>query len=161
MTINNPCPQCPWRTANQGKKHFASFYSKKNLTRLWNQIRRGGGEQSCHLTDPSHPAHIRAGASKDAVVKECPGSVILVMREMDTMASMSADPSQRRIDDQAVMTYLRERKGGLTKSGILYWCYQRLHLSGVPRIGGPKLPEVNIDDTDIGLPTYLKAEENI
>ncbi len=119
--MNNPCPQCPWRTSNQGKKHFGGFYRKANLTRLWNQIRRGnGGGQTCHMTDPSHPDHIKAGCPEDAQMRECPGSIILVMRELSAMASMGAAPGERHIDDQAVTTYLRTRKGGLTKTGVLW-----------------------------------------
>jgi len=107
------------------------------------------------MTDPGHPDHVKAGCPEDAQMRECPGSIILVLRELSAMASMGARPDERRIDDQAVTTYLRTRKGGLTKSGILWWALQRMQLGGTP-LGGPKLTEVNEDDSDIDLPEYLK-----
>jgi hypothetical protein len=146
-----PCDQCPWRLANQGKKHKFGFYTKANLRRLWNQVRGGGTAQSCHLTDPSHEDHIAVGAKPGATAQECPGSVILVLREVQRMAD-----ANNVIDDAAPKRYLAVRKKGLTKSGILYWVFRRIHLSGVPYIGGEKLPEVDQDDPNIGLPAELR-----
>lgn len=144
-----PCPQCPWRLENQGKKHFGHFYTKVNLTRLWNQIRKGGAAQSCHLTDPSHPDHIAAGASEHAKIKECPGSVILVLREFKLLAD-----STGHIGETGLFNYLKTRKKGLTKQGIL-WLVSRYTQGGVPFVGGPKLPVVDSEDKEIGLPEYL------
>ena len=147
------CKQCPWRLSNQGKRHFGSFYTKKNLTRLWNQIRRGGGMQSCHLTDPSHPDHLTAGCHRDAETRECPGSVLLVLNEV---RQHMADETGL-VSKQAIERYQKERRRrwGLTKSGILYWVVQRIQLGGKPMFGGPKLPEVEADD-GVGLPVYLR-----
>jgi hypothetical protein len=152
--MNNPCPQCPWRTANHGKRHFGGFYSKANLTRLWNQVRGGGAPQSCHLTDPSHADHIKAGCSQDAQARECPGSVILILRELRSMANAGDEPNI--IDVQAIDAYLKRRRKGLKKTGILYWLVSRYHMGGVPVLGGPKLPEVDEADPEIDLPDYLK-----
>jgi hypothetical protein len=152
--MNNPCPQCPWRKANQGKRHFGSFYSKANLTRLWNQIRRGGGQQTCHLTDPSHPDHVRAGAPESAEVRECPGSVILILREIRRISDCGDNPNH--VDNKAIDGYLKARRKGLTKTGILYWVVSRYQLGGVPMFGGPKLPEVEERNPEIDLPDYLK-----
>lgn len=146
-----PCAQCPWRKANQGKKHRHGFYTKANLRRLWNEIRGGGGVQSCHLTDPSHPDHIDAGAKPDAKAQECPGSVILVLREVRKMAN-----PQGVIDTPGVERYLATRKQGLKKNGVLYWCISRIQMGGVPFVGGPKMPVVNEDDPEIGLPPELE-----
>lgn len=154
--MNNPCPQCPWRKANQGKRHFGSFYSKANLNRLWNQVRRGGKPQGCHLTDPSHPDHIKAGCSPDALTRECPGSVILILREIRAMAKLAALPNH--IDQQAIDTYLKRRKLGLTNQGIVYWLISRYQFGGAPLIGEPKLPEVDANDPEIDLPDYLKEK---
>lgn len=144
-----PCDQCPWRLKNQGKKHKFGFYTKANLKRLWNQIRRGGGSQSCHLTDPSHPDHVAAGAKAGAVAQECPGSVIVVLQEIRKMA-----------DEKGVINtsvpYLKSRKKGLTKNGILWWVVSRMKLGGVPFMGGPKLPDVDESDPEIGLPEELR-----
>lgn len=151
---NNPCPQCPWRTANQGKRHFGSFYTKTNLTRLWNQIRKGGAPQGCHLTDPSHPDHIQAGCAEDSTARECPASVILVLREMDTMCKLGETPGL--IDVQAVEAYLSKRRRGLTRNGIAYWALARWKFGGTI-LGEQKLPKVDREDPDIDLPAYLKT----
>lgn len=149
--MSTPCDQCPWRLSNQGKKHKFGFYNKVNLTRLWGQIRRGGGEQSCHLTDPSHPDHVAVGAKEGATAKECPGSVIVVLREVEQMAG-----PDRVVTPESVLRYKAARKKGLTKNGIAYWVVSRLQFGGVPFFGGPKLPEVDVHDIEIGLPEVLR-----
>lgn len=149
--LKKPCEQCPWRLSNQGKRHFGSFYSKKNLIRLWNQVRNGQGVQSCHLTDPSHPDHIAAGAKENAEPRECPGSVILVMREIHQMKD-----AEGVVSNDGVLAYLKRRKKGITKMGVVGWIVSRIQHGGVPFIGGPKMIEVDVTDEDIGLPDYLK-----
>ncbi len=117
---------------------------------------RGGGQpQSCHLTDPSHPDHIKAGASPNAKAKECPGAVILIMRE----AARAVEPGTREVNEVGIKHYQKHRKKGLTKHGLLYWLVQRITMAGVPFMGGPKLPEVDVDDPEIGLPDYLEEKE--
>lgn len=149
--MSRPCAQCPWRLANQGKRHKHSFYTKANLRRLWNQLRGGGGEQSCHLTDPSHPDHIDAGAKPGAKAQECPGSVIVVLREVQKMTAGSA------VTNNGVKKYLMMRKkNGLTKQGVLFWVVSRIQFGGVPMIGGAKLPEVDVTDPEIGLPEQFR-----
>lgn len=141
------CDACPWRKTNQGKKHAHGFYTKTNLTRLWNQIRRGNGMQSCHPTDPNHPDH---GAKPDSTPRECSGSVLVVLHEVKAMAS-----EDRNITKETIAAYQAARaKRGLTKSGILWWVVKRIQLGGVPFVGAPKLPAVAEDDA-IGLPSYL------
>lgn len=152
MSKATPCAQCPWRKSNHGKPHKFGFYTKTNLRRLWGQIRGGGKPQSCHLTDPSHPDHVAVGAKPNAKVQECPGAVIVVLREVGKMAN-----AQKVINDEGVSRYLRERKKhGLKKTGILYWVVQRIQMGGVPFIGEEKLPQVN-DDPEIGLPEELEV----
>ncbi len=148
--LKKPCDQCPWRLSNQGKRHFGSFYSKKNLKRLWNQVRGGGGVQSCHMTDPSHPDHIRAGAKATSQPRECPGSVIVVNREIAQMAN-----AENKVTDEGVMAYLKRRKKGITKHGVLYWVVQRIQMADVPFFGGSKMIEVQ-DDPAIGLPADMR-----
>lgn len=149
--LKKPCEQCPWRLSNQGKRHFGSFYSKANLTRLWRQVRSGGGVQSCHLTDPSHPDHITAGCKENAEPRECPGSVILVMREIGQMKN-----ADNEVTNEGVLDYLNRRKKGITKVGVVYWIIGRILHGGAPVIGGPKMIEVDVTDEEIGLPHYLK-----
>lgn len=141
------CGQCPWRRENQRKKHKFGFYSMVNLKRLWGQIRKGGGVQSCHLTDPSHPDHVAVGAKEGASARECPGSVIVVLREVGKMADVHGV-----VTGEALPAYFKRRKKhGLTKTGVLYWLVTRMQLGGVPFVGGPKMIEVE-DDLDVGLP---------
>lgn len=147
--MKTACEFCPWRVTNHGKKTPWGFYRAANLTRLWNQIRRGGHAQSCHPTDPNHPDHIAAGAKAGATPKECPGSVILVLREMEKLAACGGG-NGTEITPEGVTAYLREHRDGLTKSGIAYWVVSRYSFGGVPFVGGPKLPEVNVLDQAIG-----------
>lgn len=150
VTLTKPCAQCPWRLKNQGKRHFGGFYTKANLRRLWNQVRGGGAQQSCHLTDPQHPDHIASGAKPDSIAAECPGSIIVISRELKKIESLGDGV----ISVPAISKYHSTRKRGITKKGILYWGVQRIQYAGVPFIGGPKLPEV-VDDPEIGLPDEL------
>lgn len=144
------CAQCPWRLSNHGKRHPHGFYTKKNLQRLWNQIRNGGYPQSCHLTDPSHPDHIKVGAKPGAKAQECPGSVILIKRELLSLCS-----KDHEVDNDKLADYLRDKKHGLTKNGLRYWLLGRAsQLAGTP-FGDQPLPDVE-EDPEIGLPEYLK-----
>ena len=124
--IKEPCAACPWRASNHGKRHEHHFYTKRNLRRLWNQIRRGGRPQSCHPTDPGHPDH---GAKADAEPVECQGSAILVMRELARLKELGED----------VGAYLAEARStkGLTRDGLLYFVV-RLQFGHVPPPFGPE-----------------------
>ena len=147
--MKQPCEQCPWRTSKQGKRSSGGFYTKRNLHRLWGQIRRGGAMQSCHLTDPSHPDHLAAGAPANAHPQECLGAVVIVRREIERMAHDGA------IDDETIRGYLNAYRHGLTKEGILYWVLQRLQFGGTPFGRGATLPKVDASDPAIGLPEWL------
>ena len=138
-----PCALCPWRTANHGKRHEHGFYTKKNLTRLWNQIRRGGGMQSCHPTDPGHPDH---EAKPDSTAQECVGSLILVMKEMRHVATLGDDPNV--LGDVGVDAYLKvsRERHGLTKEGMLFWAIVRQ--TPKPFGEGKPLPNFSLDWLD-------------
>jgi hypothetical protein len=136
------CDQCPWRASNQGKRNSFGFYTKANLTRLWNGL-RNGNSQSCHMTDPSHQDHIAAGAKPGSTARECPGSIILITREIEAIAG-----EKKCIDNEAIDRYRETRRKGLTANGILYWIVQRIQMAGVPFIGGEKLPDVK-DDPEV------------
>lgn len=152
--LEGVCIQCPWRLANQGARHPSGFYTKKNLIRLWNQIRGGGWPQSCHLTDPNHPDHVKAGCKPDATPRECPGSVVIVVREL--LKLRGPDP-EHAIEPEDCDRYLKDRRRhGLKRSGLLYWLLERVKFGGIPFFGGSKVPNVNLDDPAIGLPTYLR-----
>jgi hypothetical protein len=149
--LTKPCAQCPWRLANQGKRHANGFYTKANLRRLWNQVRQGGAPQSCHLTDPTHPDHVANGCKPGSTPQECPGSIILIQREFARAAN-----EKHEISNESVATYLRWRKRGITKKGFLYWALQRMQFANVPIMGGKPLPKVDIKDETVGLPEYLE-----
>jgi len=155
MTIQRPCDNCPWRLANQGKRTPWGFYNKTNLRRLWRQIRGGGAMQSCHPTDPSHPDHIAAGAKPGSTPRECPGSVILVVRELCQLQRMAEERGSDAIDVPDITRYLKQRRKGLTRSGLLYYLISRTVFGGKPLIGEPVLPDVDVDDKTIGLPPEL------
>jgi hypothetical protein len=155
MTIQYPCEHCPWRKTNHGKKTPWGFYTQANLTRLWGQIRRASGTecgQSCHPTDPNHPDHVAAGAKPGVTPKECPGSVILVYREMAIAQRLGGT---EKIGPEGLTAYAAQRKKGMTKSGWRHWLLGRLAFGGTLFGTGPKLPEV-CDDPAIDLPDYLK-----
>jgi hypothetical protein len=152
----NPCNQCPWRLANQGKPHPFGFYRKDNLTRLWNQIRKAKGAQAqgCHPTDPSHPDHVASGTPPTAKPQECLGSVILIAREL---RALEAAIEKAGDDKQGVEIYLKSRKYVLSRRGLLHWLVGRYQMGGTPFGTGPKLPIVNEDNADVGLPEYLRG----
>lgn len=129
-SIYKMCAQCPWRIANHGKRTPGGFYTKKNLQRLWSQVRRGLHPQSCHMTDPSHPDHVAAGAALSAQVHECPGSVALVAREVEKLNALQGD----------FKAYRKETPKGLTRSGVFYWL-DRYLFGGTPG-RGPTIPSV-------------------
>lgn len=154
MTNKNPCTQCPWRISNHGKRHFGGFYRKQNLLRLWKKLRNGGGGmQSCHLTDPGHPDHLAAGAPENAKTQECPGSVILVVRECKRLLELAPEGV---IDMSAINKYLADPSiRRLTRQGIIYWAVQRLGPFANTPLGFIRPPDVNDTDPEIGLPEWM------
>ena len=120
-TATQPCQDCPWRTANHGRRHPGGFFRKDNLRRLWNQIRKGGGMQTCHPTDPSHPDHRKyAGAKEGSATAECIGSVVLITRELRHAAKLGGQETLLEI--KGTEQYLKESKKrrGLTRAGLLW-----------------------------------------
>ena len=135
-TMAKPCAQCPWRTENHGKRHPNGFYTKRNLKRLWNQVRKGGGVQSCHRTDTNHPDHVEAGAKGDQV-HECMGSIVLVWRELRAFENILAEAGMDM--DEGVPQYLAQHPEGLSKRGLAYWLLSRRM---DPPFGDGRMPEV-------------------
>ena len=139
--MTKPCAQCPWRPENVGKPSPWGFYTKRNRTRLWNQV-RGGGPQSCHPTDPRHPDHVAAGAKPGSAPVECAGSVILIIRELRALQAIAGDGVP--INGEHVDHYLKSRPRGITKQGLIYWMVARAagFARGTP-MGEPPLPDVD------------------
>lgn len=143
-----PCDRCPWRLSNHGRRTKWGFYTKRNRRRLWNGIRRGN-PQSCHPTDPSHPDHVEAGAKPGSEPKECPGAVIVAMRELQKIASYSDDGET--IDVDAWRAYQSDNPQGMTRDGLIYWGVERYQFAGMPFVGGKPLPKVDLDDPRISV----------
>ena len=143
--ILTPCPACPWRRSNWGKRTPGGFYTNANLRRLWNRIRRGFGQQTCHLTDPAHPDHVAAGTPETAIAHECPGSVIIAAREVEKVNGFVEN-------EETDKEYRKADRRGLTREGLFYWMMRFKYgqdgeaaiLAGLP----PALPGVSRDDFD-------------
>ena len=145
------CPGCPWRRSNHGKRHPGGFYRKDNLRRLWNQIRRGQAQQSCHLTDASHPDHVAAGAPENATPRECTGSIVLVIRELDKIKAIAGGPDAE-ITPEHVNEYLAGNRRGLTWDGLVYWMLQRIQMANQRLYGEPPIPDLPrelVEDHDL------------
>ena len=152
----NPCDGCPWRVANHGKRTPWGFFTKANMRRLWNEIRKAAGgavAQSCHPTDPSHPDHVAAGAKPGSTPRECAGSIILVWRELRKLQQAATGET---VGKEHVAAYLAENKrSGLTEAGLMHWLVGRMQLGGTVFGTGPKLPTVTVaqlDDPEVGRP---------
>ena len=130
------CEQCPWRKSNHGKRHKDGFYTKKNLRRLWAEIKRGDGIQTCHLTDPSHPMHVTAGAPITATPHECAGSLALVARELNKLQDLIEEGHE-----DAYKVYKKQNPRGLSREGFFGWTIRigdksNLATEAVPTIDG-------------------------
>lgn len=137
-----PCRDCPWRLANQGKRHPDGWYTKTNLRRLWTRL-RDGDPMTCHPTDPENPVPEGwRSAPVDAKTRECAGALILQQREF-----------MRWQDDcfGNLKVYRRLHVRGLTIEGI--WAIaSRAVLHNVPilGVGGPEMSKPNLNDAEVG-----------
>ena len=124
--LKEPCNECPWRLENHGRRQADGRYTRRNLKRLWNKIRRGGGQQSCHPTDPRDPRHQRNAGNP---IQECFGSAIMVSREITFAASL--DPKAPNLGPEGINAYVKASKErhGLTREGLMYHT-MRLLLTG-------------------------------
>ena len=135
-TTGTLCEQCPWRKANHGKRTPGGFFARRNLRRLWNQIRRGEGVQGCHLTDPAHPDHVKAGTPLNATARECTGAVVLVHRELQRLARFAKGGE---LTEAGIDRYLAVHGDGFTREGLLYYLFSRDRMAGTP-LGETALP---------------------
>jgi len=142
-----PCPGCPWRTENQGKRHPGGWYTKANLRRLWAGMRRGG-DMSCHPTDPSNP--VPAGsrpAPANATTLECAGSLILKQREIMRFQRLAKEnPGQ-----DPFRVYRSRHPHGLTRDGVLAVA-ERAMFGGIPVVGGRKMTTPDLNQSGVGAP---------
>lgn len=143
------CQACPWRLENQGKRVTGGWYSKANLKRLWNGLRRGE-RMSCHPTDPRMadevgPASFRP-APDGTKPKECTGALIVVHREFMRM-------QEQVLERGTLRDYIRERPFGLTATGVHRIIDDEL-LGGrlTVALGGKRAPKPDLRDPAIGYP---------
>lgn len=137
----SPCAACPWRTANHGKRHPGSWYTKGNRRRLWSGL-RAGEMMSCHPTDPGNPVPEGLPAPADGTtIKECAGAHVLLQRELAIFTALCA-----RMDvADAYRRYTELRRRGITRVGLM-----RYMVRGTP-LGDGHRPTVQQLDTPCSL----------
>lgn len=141
------CADCPWRLANQGKRHPHGFYSKANLRRLWNGMRRGA-QMSCHPTD-SRMAEFE-GYEQTALrenVHECAGYLILVQRELAKFGHICEERDKLGLKD-GFRAYRREHPMGLLRDGLAKHGFNMAMVWP----GNPAARLMDISDPDVGYP---------
>lgn len=139
-----PCQACPWRLANQGKRHPDGWYTKANLQRLWAGLRRGE-DMSCHPTDPANEVSEAAQAAgyrpapEHAKTRECVGAAILKGREAMVLQTDY---------DSDITRYRRGRPRGLTRDGVVALIGR--YVFGGTALGGRPLPKPDLDNAEVG-----------
>lgn len=148
-----PCVHCPWRTANQGKRHPGHWYSKANLRRLWSKLRRGD-DMTCHPTDPlmEVPDGV-APAPETARTTVCTGSLVLKQREfMRYQHIMHEHPDWGAA--QTHREYRRQHPRGLTLDGLRRVLEQSI-FGGSVLSPGAKMTRPNLNLPGIGHPDLV------
>lgn len=113
------CNTCPWVKANQGKRHAASWYSMKNLRRLWNGLRTGKAPgMICHSTDPMNQTYGGDAPVVSGHESECGGAVVLIIRNMNALNEKQPQPIQP----------------GLSKGAIAQWAERYFFGDGIPKV---------------------------
>lgn len=114
-----PCSACPWRTENQGKPNAHGFYTKGNLRRLWNGLKRGE-RMTCHPTDPEMAEFEGYEKTADRErTHECAGAQTLVQRELAYFGQAAKDVEAGREDGPAFSLYKRRRgPAAMTRAGL-------------------------------------------
>lgn len=143
---DTPCPGCPWRTSNHGRRSMkvagvqvGGWYTKANLRRLWAGLRRGV-MMTCHPTDPRNPVLPgKAPTPEHVTTRECAGAHLLLQREMEIAQRLvRIDPDRNNVAE-----YRRVRPAGLTRDGLAAYMH-RLVFGGTP-LGGRKPPTPNLN----------------
>lgn len=140
---SNPCKACPWRAANQGKRHPDGWYTRANLRRLWTGMKTGEG-MTCHPTDPNNEVSEKAqgagykAAPEHAKVAECAGVTILKQREY-----------MRFQDDHDgdYRAYRAVEGPRMTREG-LFVAAMRAGMPSNP-FTGERMPKVNLNDSSV------------
>lgn len=146
-----PCAHCPWRLSNAGRENQHGFYTKSNLRRLWNGLRKGN-RMTCHPTDPhmSGFAGYEVTAGRE-VTHECAGAAIMVQRELHHFQEC-AKAAEAESRDDGFARYKRLRGGAaMTRDGLIY-AVQVLLFGHVPPPFGEGLAtrQMGLNDPDVG-----------
>jgi hypothetical protein len=155
-----PCPACPWRAANQGRRHPGHWYTQANLRRLWAGL-RSGEDMSCHPTDPGNPVpEGMKGAPRGARVLECAGAHILRQREFMRFQHILLREAHDDLST-GLRLYRERHPRGLTKAGIM--AIVARHVFGsVPLLGSGVLPHPDLREPGItgpGLVPWTEKDE--
>lgn len=145
----SPCAACPWRTANQGRRHPDGWYTKANLRRLWAGLRRGE-RMTCHPTDPDNPTPPGvAGPAEGHPTRECAGALVLVQREAQRLGELVEAGGN-------LADYRRDHPRGLTRVGMAQ-VFANLQWGGVMP-GTLEMAKVDLNTPGISAPGVVDWE---
>lgn len=147
-----PCAHCPWRVANQGKRHPGHWYTKANLRRLWSGLRRGE-DMTCHPTDPEMdvPEGLPT-VPETARTTVCTGALVLKQREFmrfQRIVEAHEDWSLRQVHAE----YRHQHPRGLTLDGLRSLLEESV-FGGTP-LGGVGMTRPNLNLPGIGHPDLV------
>lgn len=87
------CDGCPWLKVNHRKRHVNKWYTKSNLRRLWNGLRKGEAPgMLCHATDPNAGEYMGASNIKSGKESECGGAVLLIGLNIAALGEKKEQP---------------------------------------------------------------------
>lgn len=151
---STPCPECPWLVSNADRTPPApfiadDFYSRAHLLRCWHDV-ADGRLTACHAAsdvfrtgEVNGPPWLAAYLERPRALRECPGSVVAALREV-----------QYLLDAGSYTEYARQRPQGLGPEGAAIWV-QRLAGAGVDM---PELRKVIVDLDEITDPASFDEE---
>ena len=148
------CAHCPWRLSNQGKPHPHSFYSKRNLARLWAGLRSGRAPgMTCHPTDPRMAEFEGYEATADReLMRECAGALTLMWREVMHFQEIAKEAERGELMTNALREYRRRFPHGLTRRGLVE-VVTRFTFGGTPFARAtPGVDNILVNDPEVGYP---------
>lgn len=100
--------------------------------------------QTCHLTDPSHPDHVDAGAAVSATPHECAGSLALVVREIEKFENIIQEGYEDPYKE-----YKKRNSRGLSREGFYYWMMRAADTSNIFSEKLPTFDRHLVDDEEL------------
>lgn len=133
------CRTCPWRLENQGRPSPGGWFTKANLRRLWDKLRRGE-QMSCHYTDArvaecDPPPGYRPPPPGGEIL-ECVGALVLQQREVMYFQ-----------DVRDLRLYRKAHPMGMTRGGFAR-LVERLFFGGTP-LGGRPVERPDLNDESV------------